>query len=155
MRCTNEIENFDNTLRLLTPTTEEYLLDLFWNTYMAPLPYVNKQLFLVARRDQNPRYYSKSLHVCLLMVGSRFADPTHPGVRQLMTDSPQNSRFYLVAKQLVEEELESAATLPLVQALLLLGDTEATFGHYNKGWLYVGKCLRTAPSFWQSGHMNL
>lgn len=147
MNSASEVETADSVLNLLTASAEEYLLDQFWNMHLSILPYVNREVLLNAKRDQNPQYYSRSLYVCLLLVGSRFADPNHPIVQKLMANGSQANRLYPVAKQLVEEELESPATLPLVQALLLLGDTEATLERYNKGWMCIGKYpLRASAS---------
>jgi len=120
-------------------TVEDYLLDLFWTNYNNTFPFVDKELFLQAKEEENPNYFSWPLYACLLAVGFRFADMTRQGMLSLLVGSGRETKPYLAAKRLVEEELESSKSLPLVQALLLLGDLEGALGRYNTGWMYIGE----------------
>lgn len=125
---------------LISKSTEEYLLGLFWSTRYGHVSlYIDRELFLSAKKPGDPTYYTRSLEVCLLMLGLRCADPSRPDIQRLYLQQGQESILYRAGKQLVEDNLDKSEGLPAIQSLLVLGEMEASFGRYNSGWMYIGK----------------
>lgn len=127
----------------ISPATKEYLMDLYWTYYNTVLHVVHMEAFLDDQREGRHTHYSALLHICILAMGIRFADPTRPDINGLLLGTGRESRLQIEAKRLLEYELQIPGGLPSVQALLILGDLECAVGRDNTGWMYVGKgnCL--------------
>lgn len=123
----------------ISPATTEYLMDLYWTYYNTVLYVVHKEAFLEDQREKRHVNYSALLHICILAMGIRFADPTRPDINGLLLGAGRESRLQIEAKRLLEYELQIPGGLPSVQAMLILGDLECAVGRDNTGWMYVGK----------------
>ncbi|KAL4807435.1 hypothetical protein BDV18DRAFT_159652 [Aspergillus unguis] len=77
-------------IQFVTAEAQQYLLDLYWEHFHTIFPIVNRELFLQAKQSQNPKYFSRCLYLCLLAVGSRFADTTRPEIRALFGESQRD-----------------------------------------------------------------
>ncbi|KAJ6005152.1 hypothetical protein N7451_003096 [Penicillium sp. IBT 35674x] len=135
-----------DALRDLSTQTHDYLLELYWKYYNSVLHVVCRSAFLddMGKKDQPGVHYSPFLHACLLAMGCRFANLDRPDVRRLFTGAGRETILHLQARQLLEQELDSAGGLTTVQALLILGDLMCASGHDERGWMYVGIACRQA-----------
>lgn len=129
-----------SVLSALSTSTQDYLSQLFWTTYNDTFPFINKELFLKAKAQDNRNYYSKTLELCIWLAGVRFADRTRTDIAVLFVPHTAECKLYRLAKEAVEADMETQTCLPLVQAFLLLADMEASLGHYSAGWMYIGEC---------------
>lgn len=126
---------------MLDDATIDYIMDLYWTNYGAILSFVNKEMFLQAKRTDDQHYYSRSLYLSILAVGFRYADHSRPDMQAIQLPNARESKLLGAAKQLLEEELESTKGLPRIQALILVGDAEASAGRHNIGWMYIGSSI--------------
>lgn len=140
----NAHKKAERLLRRISGAGEDYLLDLAWTNYLAMFSFVSRELFSQAKHDHNPEYYCSSLHLLILLHGLFFADRSRPDLQPLMEGSWPRCEAYVVAKCLIDEELEKSKALPLVQSLILLGLMEAGLGRLNSGWMYIGKQISSS-----------
>lgn len=126
-------------LNKIPASTEKYLLDFVWSNYLANFPFVNKQIFLKAKQEKDPKYYCLSLHLCLLMHGVRLADWANPNLQPLIDDHELIYKLYIIVRRLVDEELETSKAQPLMHALLLPGAVEGELGCFHLGAMHIGK----------------
>jgi hypothetical protein len=91
------------------------------------------------RKDQeggNHQWHSEFLHVCLMAMGSRFAGSAWPGRRKVISGE-RETLVHKKAKEIFESGGEKLSGLPMVQALLILGDMECGVGRLESGWMYA------------------
>jgi hypothetical protein len=131
----------EKTIRFLSEETYEYLMDLFWEKYNAPLHVLHKEAFLDDKDNGRTQFYSPFLHICVLAMGYRFADRSRPDMQRI-TVGPRESTLHREAKYMLDYDLERPGGIPSVVALLLLGDMECAVGRDNVGWLYGGMAVR-------------
>lgn len=58
-----------------------------------------------------------------------------------LSENNRSSVLSIQSRQLLDNELDKPAGLPLIQALLLLGDFECAVGRDSVGWLYAGELI--------------
>lgn len=136
-----EDNNIEAVIGAISPSIEEYLLNLVWSNYSTVLPFINKELFEDGKREGNSQYYRRSLEMCLLLVGLRFADRKRPDMDALFAGSGIESTLHSITKRMVEEDLDREIGLSTVQSLLFLGDFEASLSNFHLGWMYIGEQL--------------
>ncbi|CCF45640.1 nitrogen assimilation transcription factor nit-4 [Colletotrichum higginsianum] len=130
-------------LRTLNSATHDYLMSNFWTHYDSTLRTIPRESFESALELQNRKFYSSFLHVSILAIGFRFADPSREDVKQMAMGTRESS-LHREAKTMAESELEQPGGIPSVLALLLLGDLECGVGRDNSGWMYTGMAIRLA-----------
>jgi Fungal specific transcription factor domain len=135
---TKQIERIINDL----PTeTHDYLMDRYWLYHNSVLPIVDRRAFEEDKENGRSRYYSGFLHICLLALGFRYADPSRPETQKVNVWSRESS-LHKEAKYLFDYELEKPGGIPSIQALLILCDLEYSVGRYNMGSMYAGMSYR-------------
>ncbi|KAK5688279.1 hypothetical protein LTS10_000257 [Elasticomyces elasticus] len=127
----------DRLVRELNPETHDYLMDCFWSYYDPVMQVVCRKLFEEDRRSGGGLAYSGFLHICILAMGYRYADPKRADIQKLTLRDKQ-STLHREAKYLVEFEFEEPGGIPSVQALLILAQLESGSGRDGVGWIYAG-----------------
>ncbi|KAK6386261.1 hypothetical protein LTS17_001836 [Exophiala oligosperma] len=135
----------EDLLDLVPATMKEHLLHLFWTRYSSTFPFIDKELFLNAKNQQNSSYYSKALEMCMLMTGLRFSstavlDLQHP----MLTSKFRARRLHRATKRVLGKELERRTELPIIQSLILMAEAESNHGCHNTGCMYLGMAFRLA-----------
>ncbi|EGO55432.1 hypothetical protein NEUTE1DRAFT_67051 [Neurospora tetrasperma FGSC 2508] len=115
----------------------------FWGHYNPAVQVVDREIFELGRKSQNPRHYSVFLHITMLAAGYRFAERNREDVKRLMLGSWE-STFHRESKSMLDAELERPGGIPSIQALLILADLEFAAGRDATGWLYSGMANRLA-----------
>ncbi|KAK5455001.1 hypothetical protein LTS15_005721 [Exophiala xenobiotica] len=133
----------DRLLRELNPETHDHLMECFWLYYDPVMQVVGRKLFEEDRRSGGGLTYSGFLHLCILAMGYRYADPKRADIQKL-TLRDKESTLHREAKYLVELEFEEPGGIPSVQALLILGQLESGSGRDGVGWIYAGVAFRYA-----------
>lgn len=121
----------------LPTETHDYLMELFWTQHNTILHVVNKEAYYQDKENDNVRYYSGFLHICILAMGLRYADKSRPDIQRL-TFGDEESSLLREARYLSEYAVNHSAELTRIQALLLLGDLECGLARDNSGWMYTG-----------------
>jgi hypothetical protein len=116
-------------------------LDLFWSYYNNVIHVLHRDAFEEDRENGRNQFYSGFLHICVLAMGFRYADKSRPDMQKIAI-SQYESTLHREAKYMFDAELERPGGIPLVVALLLLGDMECQVGRDNTGWLYSGMAVR-------------
>ncbi|KZL85659.1 fungal specific transcription factor domain-containing protein [Colletotrichum incanum] len=138
-----QIRRAERIIQSLTNATHNYLIDNFWTHYNSVLNVVSKEAFESNRESQNPKFYSPFLHISILAMGFRFADPSREDMKRIALGNRESS-LHREAKHMLGVVLERSGGIPSVQALLLLGDLEYGVGRDNTGWMYAGMANRLA-----------
>ncbi|KAK1970806.1 fungal-specific transcription factor domain-containing protein [Colletotrichum sublineola] len=133
----------EHIIRSLTSPTHDYLIETFWTHYNNVLKVVDREAFESSRESQDPKFYSPFLHVSILAMGFRFADPDREDIKRIALGNRESS-LHREAKCMLETVLERPGGIPSVQALLLLGDLECAVGRDHTGWMYAGMANRLA-----------
>ena len=131
----------EKVIRFLSDETYDYLMDLFWTFYNSVLHVLHKDAFYEDKENGGTQFYSGFLHICVLAMGFRFADKSRPDIQKISINHYE-STLHREAKYMLDAELERPGGIPLVVALLLLGDLECMVGRDNTGWLYSGMAVR-------------
>ena len=131
----------DKVIRFLSEETYNYLMDLFWSYYNNVIHVLHRDAFEEDREHGRTQFYSGFLHICVLAMGFRYADKSRPDMQKIAI-SQYESTLHREAKYMLDAELERPGGIPLVVALLLLGDMECQVGRDNTGWLYSGMAVR-------------
>ena len=127
----------DRLLRELNSETHDHLMGCFWSYYDPVLQVVYRKLFEEDRQSGGGLAYSGFLHICILAMGYRYADPKRADIQKL-TLRDKESTLHREAKYLVEFEFEEPGGIPSVQALLILAQLESGSGRDGVGWIYAG-----------------
>ncbi|EFQ31945.1 fungal specific transcription factor domain-containing protein [Colletotrichum graminicola] len=138
-----QVRRAENIIRSLTGPTHDYLMNNFWTHYNSVLRVVHRETFESSRESQDPKFYSPLLHVSILAMGFRFADPGREDTRRIALANRESS-LHREAKRMLEVVLERSGGIPSVQALLLLSDLECGVGRNHTGWMYAGMANRLA-----------
>ncbi|GKT92333.1 nitrogen assimilation transcription factor Nit-4 [Colletotrichum tofieldiae] len=138
-----QIRRAERIVRSLTSATHDYLISNFWTHYNSVLKIVSKEAFESNRELQNPKFYSSFLHISILAMGFRFADPSREDIKRIALGNRESS-LHREAKHMLGVVLERSGGIPSVQALLLLGDLEYGVGRDSMGWMYAGMANRLA-----------
>lgn len=138
VECVDQARCANRVLRDLAATTHDYLMDLYWNSFNTSTILVNQELFYRDKATENSQYYSGFLHLSMLAMGFRFADPSRSDIQKISLDT-RSSIMEQTSRHMVEYELENPGGLPSVQALLILGDLEYGVGRTGTSWSYAGK----------------
>jgi hypothetical protein len=131
----------EKVIRFLSEETYNYLMDLFWSHYNNVIHVLHRDAFEEDRENGRTQFYSGFLHICVLAMGFRYADKSRPDMQKIAI-SQYESTLHREAKYMLDAELERPGGIPLVVALLLLGDMECGVGRDNTGWLYGGMAVR-------------
>lgn len=110
--------------------THDYLIDLFWNHYNPVMHVLHRGAFLEDHNKGSSQFYSTFLHVCVLAMGFRFSSKDRVDMKKISLQRME-STLHQEAKQLLSYELEQPGGVPLVVALLLLGDLECGGMRYS------------------------
>ena len=113
-------------------------MDLYWLYYNSVLPIVDRRAFEEDKENGRSQYYSGFLHICLLALGFRYADPNRAETQKVSVWNRESS-LHKEAKYLFDYELEKPGGIPSIQALLILGDLEYSVGRDNMGSMYAGQ----------------
>jgi hypothetical protein len=132
--------------RALAITTQEYLLELFWSKYNRYVLLVSKDHFYQGQASANSTYYSSFLHLTMLAMGFRFADPGRNDIRKISLGN-RISMIHQVSRFLIEHEPVRPNAVSNVQALLILGDLEFGVGQNEAAWLYSGASTEYSDQF--------
>ncbi|KAJ0165756.1 Nitrogen assimilation transcription factor nit-4 [Colletotrichum tanaceti] len=130
-------------LRTLNSATHDYLMSNFWMHYDSALRTIPRESFASALELHDAKFYSSFLHVSILAMGFRFADPSREDVKQMAVGTRESS-LHREARNMAESELERPGGIPSVLALLILGDLDCGVGRDNSGWMYTGMAIRLA-----------
>ncbi|KAJ9658282.1 hypothetical protein H2201_007841 [Coniosporium apollinis] len=133
----------EKAIRFLSIETHDYLLDLYWQHYNSVLHVLHHEAFREDKENGRTQFYSAFLHVCVLAMGYRYADKSRPDIQRIALPA-RESTLHREAKYMLEYELERPGGIPLISALLILGDLECGVGRDNLGWLYAGMAVRLA-----------
>jgi hypothetical protein len=120
----------------LTQEEQDHLMDLYWNSYNNIVNLVPEADFRKDQEGGNHQWYSEFLHICLMAMGSRFAGSAWPGRRKVISGE-RETLVHKKAKDIFESGGEKLSGLPMVQALLILGDLECGVGRLESGWMYA------------------
>ncbi|RDL31452.1 Zn2 DNA-binding protein [Venustampulla echinocandica] len=132
-----QLQRTQRAISSLSSETHDYLMDLFWEYYNSVLHIVHKEAFMEDMQNNNSKYYSSFLHICILAMGYRYAD-LRRGDMKMITLGNRECTLQREAKYMLDMELERPGGIPSVQAFLLLGDLECGVGRDNTGWMYAG-----------------
>ncbi|KAK1585214.1 fungal-specific transcription factor domain-containing protein [Colletotrichum navitas] len=138
-----QVRQAENVIRSLTGPTHDYLMNNFWTHYNSVLKVVHRETFESSRESQDPKFYSPFLHVSMLAMGFRFADPGREDTERVALGNRESS-LHREAQRMLEVVLERSGGIPSVQALLLLSDLECGVGRDYTGWMYAGMAIRLA-----------
>ncbi|KAK1987491.1 fungal-specific transcription factor domain-containing protein [Colletotrichum cereale] len=138
-----QVRRAERIIRSLTSPTYDYLMENFWTHYNSVLKVVHRETFESSRELQDTKFYSPFLHVSILAMGFRFADPDREDTRRIALGKRESS-LHREAKRMLDVVLERPGGIPSVQALLLLGDLECGVGRDHTGWMYAGMAIRLA-----------
>ncbi|TQN63894.1 hypothetical protein CSHISOI_11530, partial [Colletotrichum shisoi] len=127
-----QVRRAQSYLRTLNSVIHEYLMSNFWTHYDSTLRTIPRESFESALELQNRKCYSSFLHISILAIGFRFADPSREDVKQMAVGIRESS-LHREAKSLAESELEKPGGIPSALALLLFGDMECGVGRDNSG----------------------
>jgi Fungal specific transcription factor domain len=127
-------------INTLPTDTHDYLMDCFWQYYNSVIHVVHKAA-IEDDREHGGQFYSGYLHVCILALGFRNADKSRPDIMRISMPNRESTLHY-VAKFMLDYEIEQPTGIPLIAALLLLGDLECGVGRDSLGWLYAGMANR-------------
>jgi hypothetical protein len=130
----------ERLLRELDTETHDHLLECFWLYYDPVMQVVDRKVFEEDRKRGNGLTYSGFLHICILAMGYRYADPKRADIQKLTLQNKE-STLHREAKYLVEFEFERPGGIPSVQALLILGQLESGCGRDAVGWMYAGMMM--------------
>jgi hypothetical protein len=129
--------SYDIFLRILTITswacfgvTTIMLFTSYTKTHL-------KRIGRMAEHNSTQGFYI----ICVLAIVFRYADKSRPDMDRISI-SQYESTLHREAKYMLDAELERPGGVPLVVALLLLGDMECQVGRDNTGWLYGGMAVR-------------
>lgn len=121
--------------RTLNQEQQDYLMVLYWTKYNHVVNLIPEASFREDQEAGKGLWYSEFLHVCAMAVGSRFVDSAWPGRRKIMSGG-RETLIHKIAKDILERGGEKPSGLPMVLALLLLGDLECGVGRLESGWTY-------------------
>ncbi|KAK3484670.1 fungal-specific transcription factor domain-containing protein [Neurospora hispaniola] len=133
----------ERVINILGPSTHDHLMSCFWGHYNPAVQVVDREIFELGRKSQNPRHYSVFLHITMLAAGYRFSERNREDLKRLMLGSWE-STFHRESKSMLDAELERPGGIPSIQALLILADLEFAAGRDATGWLYSGMANRLA-----------
>ncbi|KAK2056517.1 fungal-specific transcription factor domain-containing protein [Colletotrichum caudatum] len=140
---TEQVCRAEHIIRSLTSPTHDYLMNNFWTYYNSVLKVVHRETFECSRESQDAKFYSPFLHVSMLAMGFRFADPGREDTKRIALGNRESS-LQREAKLMLEVVLERSGGIPGVQALLLLSDLECGVGRDYTGRMYAGMANRLA-----------
>lgn len=118
-----ETSGASRVIAALSMETHDYLIELFWNHYNPVMHILHRGAFLEDHNKGSSQFYSQFLHVCVLAMGFRFSNKDRMDMKKVSLQRME-STLHQEAKQLLSHELEQPGGVPLVVALLLLGDLE-------------------------------
>jgi hypothetical protein len=131
----------EETLCLLAPQTQTYLVNLYWKFFNSVVPVIHREWFEKTHRDGTSSFSFHLLYICVIAVGYRYADKSREDMQNVGQISGE-SILHTNAKSLLAFELERPPSVPLVAALLLLGDLEWGAGRRKQAWLYGQMAIR-------------
>ncbi|KAK5312769.1 hypothetical protein LTR93_011190 [Exophiala xenobiotica] len=85
----------DRLLEEVSPTTDDYLLSLFFEHGNSMLPVVHEEAFYRDKAAGRTRWYNGFLHICILAIGLRYADRSKPDVMRLMLPNKERMAIRL------------------------------------------------------------
>lgn len=132
-----QMRSVERVLRELGPETHDHLMESFWSYYDPVMQVVDRDIFEEDRKAGGGLSYSGLLHICILAMGYRYANPKRTDIQKISLPNKE-STLHREAKYLVEFEFEKPGGIPSVQALLLLGQLESGSGRDSVGWTYAG-----------------
>ncbi|OAL49776.1 hypothetical protein IQ07DRAFT_644911 [Pyrenochaeta sp. DS3sAY3a] len=133
----------EETLWLLAPQTQTYLVSLYWKFFNSVVPVIHREWFEKQQQNGTTSFSFHLLHICVMALGYRYADKSREDM-QKMSQLNGESILHTNAKSLLAFELERLPSVPLVAALLLVGDLEWGAGRRKQAWLYGQMALRTS-----------
>ncbi|KAK0391456.1 hypothetical protein NLU13_0957 [Sarocladium strictum] len=129
-------------LKDLSPTTHDYLMDLFWEFSNSVIRLVDREAFYRDQESGGLEYYSTFLHLAMLGTGFRYADKSRPDIQRLVLSENVTSTIHEKTKALGRQEIERPGGIPSIQALQLLSGLEFCCGNDDTGWMFSGICFR-------------
>lgn len=130
-RCLQLVESLSQALR-------SYLTELFWKFYNSCVPIIHKSAFLSDLENGYGDFCSPILHVAVLAIGLRFADPKRNDVQQLALPG-RDSTLHRELGIIIGSRQQSKREVTYVQALILLADLEYGLGRSHTAGLYLGE----------------